>query len=306
MASLLHDVGTVAVSERVLLKPGPLNAQEREVVELHPRIGAQVISQVPALRPLAPAILHHHERYDGTGLPERADGRRHPRPRAAHRGGRRVQRDAARPSPPLGAQRRARRARCSSAAPGPSSTRRWCACSWRRCAATPGSSSARGSRRPKARPIPLLGAGVGALTDSLTLLPSHRAFRDSIATAAENATLTGVPFTVLFVRLLDLKRLNRREGYGAGDELLQACARALDRLAVRLGATPGRDGGARLGLLVPPSGRATARGSRGASCRSEMGAARAVRVASAVWRPGDTGEALVRRALRRLAEPGSA
>ena len=69
LASLLHDVGTVGVSERVLLKPGPLNAQEREVVEEHPRIGAQVVSQVPALRPLAPAILHHHERYDGTGYP---------------------------------------------------------------------------------------------------------------------------------------------------------------------------------------------------------------------------------------------
>ena len=69
LASLLHDVGTVGVSERVLLKPGPLNAQEREVVEEHPRIGAQVVAQLPALRPLAPAILHHHERYDGTGYP---------------------------------------------------------------------------------------------------------------------------------------------------------------------------------------------------------------------------------------------
>ena len=106
LASLLHDVGTVGVSERVLLKPGPLNAQEREVVEEHPRIGARVVSQVPALRPLAPAILHHHERYDGDGLPQRARRRRDPRPRAPHRGRRRVQRDDARPSPPLGAERR--------------------------------------------------------------------------------------------------------------------------------------------------------------------------------------------------------
>jgi HD-GYP domain-containing protein (c-di-GMP phosphodiesterase class II) len=75
LASLLHDVGTVGVSERVLLKPGPLNAQEREVVEEHPRIGARVVAQVPALRPLVPAILHHHERYDGEGYPDRLAGR---------------------------------------------------------------------------------------------------------------------------------------------------------------------------------------------------------------------------------------
>jgi diguanylate cyclase (GGDEF)-like protein len=151
----------------------------------------------------------------------------------------------------------------------------------------------------------LLGAGVGALTDSLTLLPSHRAFRDAIGSAAQSATLTGVPFTVLLVRLLDLKRLNRREGYGAGDELLQSCARSLDALAVRLGATPGRDGGARLGLLVP---RTDARDTEELTglVAGEMGAARAVRVASAVWRAGDSGDALLRRALRRLAEPGLA
>ena len=83
--------------------------------------------------------------------------------------------------------------------------------------------------------IPLLGAGVGALTDNLTLLSSHRAFRDAVNRAASTAEMTGVPFTVLLVRLLDLKRVNRREGYAAGDDLLQTCARALDRLAVRVG-----------------------------------------------------------------------
>ena len=82
--------------------------------------------------------------------------------------------------------------------------------------------------------IPLLGAGVGALTDNLTLLSSHRAFRDAVNRAAGTAEMTGVPFTVLLVRLLDLKRVNRRDGYAAGDDLLQTCARALDRLAVRV------------------------------------------------------------------------
>jgi GGDEF domain-containing protein len=114
-----------------------------------------------------------------------------------------------------------------------------------------------------------------------------------------------VPFTVAFVRLLDLKRVNRREGYSAGDELLIACARGLERLAVRVGGMAGRDGGSRLGLLVP---RTDERGARDLArrVRTELGAARAVRVATAVWRPGDTGEALVRRAMRRLADPGAA
>jgi diguanylate cyclase (GGDEF)-like protein len=164
-----------------------------------------------------------------------------------------------------------------------------------------------GARREAAEvaSIPLLGVGVGALTDNLTLLPSHRAFRDAIAYAARNSEVTGVPFTIVLVRLLELKRINRREGYSAGDELLQACGRSLDRLAVRLGAIAGRDGGARLGLLVPRTDQREAR-ELAARVTGEMGAARAVRVATAVWRPGDTGEAIVRRALRRLAEPEAA
>ncbi len=304
LASLLHDVGTVAVSERVLLKPGPLNAQEREVVELHPRIGAQVVSQLPSLRPLAPAILHHHERYDGSGYPNGLVGDEIPVPARLiavadafsammhdrpHRSARTVDEACAVLEREAGAQFDPAMVRLLvdevRADPGLVET----------------------TRREAAQldSIPLLGAGVGALTDNLTLLSSHRAFRDAVASAATSAQVTGVPFTVLLVRLLDLKRVNRREGYSAGDELLQTCARALDRLAVRTGATAGRDGGARLALLAP---RTDERGARELAARvaSELGAARAVRVATAVWRPGDTGEALMRRALRRLAEPNAA
>ena len=303
MASLLHDVGTVAVSERVLLKPGPLNAQEREVVELHPRIGAQVVSQVPALRPLAPAILHHHEHFDGTGYPNGLAGddipvparliavadafsaMMHDRP---HRPARSV------------AEACAVLERGSGTQFDPEMVRLLV----EEVRGDPGLVERARREGQEVETIPLLGAGVGALTDNLTLLPSHRVFRDAITSAAQNATVTGLPFTLLLVKLLDLKRLNRREGYATGDELLMSCARALDRLAVRLGATPGRDGGSRLGLLVP---RMDTREAKDLAARvsQELGAARAVRVATAVWRPGDTGDALLRRALRRLAEPGS-
>jgi diguanylate cyclase (GGDEF)-like protein len=304
LASLLHDVGTVAVSERVLLKPGPLNAQEREVVELHPRIGAQVVSQLPSLRPLAPAILHHHERYDGTGYPNGLVGDEIPVPARLlavadafsammhdrpHRSARTVEEACAVLEREAGAQF------------DPDMVRLLVD----EVRADPALVETARREAAEVDSIPLLGAGVGALTDNLTLLSSHRAFRDAVASAAGTAQVTGVPFTVLLVRLLDLKRINRREGYSAGDELLQACARALDRLAVRTGATAARDGGARLALLAPKTDE---RGARELTARvaSELGAARAVRVATAVWRPGDTGETLMRRALRRLAEPNAA
>ena len=304
LASLLHDVGTVGVSERVLLKPGPLNAQEREVVEEHPRIGAQVVSQVPALRPLAPAILHHHERYDGTGYPNGLAGDEIPVPARLiavadafsammhdrpHRSARSVDEACAVLERGAGTQF------------DPDMVRLLVD----EVRDDPGIVESARREAAELDSIPLLGAGVGALTDNLTLLASHRAFRDAVNGAASTAQMTGVPFTVLLVRLLDLKRVNRREGYAAGDDLLQTCARALDRLAVRVGATAGRDGGARLALLAPKTDERGAR-ELTAQVTAEMGAARAVRVTTAVWRSGDTGEALVRRALRRLAEPGSA
>ncbi len=67
--SLLHDVGKIGISERILLKPAKLTPEERSVIGLHPRIGYRLVEQVPALRPIAPAILHHHERFDGKGYP---------------------------------------------------------------------------------------------------------------------------------------------------------------------------------------------------------------------------------------------
>ena len=68
-AGLLRDVGKLGITDRVLLKPGPLNADERRVVQLHPLIGARIVERVPGLAGLAPGIRHHHERWDGDGYP---------------------------------------------------------------------------------------------------------------------------------------------------------------------------------------------------------------------------------------------
>jgi HD-GYP domain-containing protein (c-di-GMP phosphodiesterase class II) len=73
-ASVLHDVGKIGVSEAILIKPGALTAAERAIVEAHPGVGYRLVQQVPALRQIAPAILHHHERWDGSGYPSGLTG----------------------------------------------------------------------------------------------------------------------------------------------------------------------------------------------------------------------------------------
>ncbi len=61
--------GKIGISERILLKPAALTPEEHAMIELHPRIGHRLLQQVPALRPISPVVLHHHERYDGGGYP---------------------------------------------------------------------------------------------------------------------------------------------------------------------------------------------------------------------------------------------
>jgi HD-GYP domain-containing protein (c-di-GMP phosphodiesterase class II) len=66
-AGLVHDLGRVAVHARVWQKPGPLNADEREQVRLHPYHTGRVLSRSPFLSALAPVAAAHHERLDGSG-----------------------------------------------------------------------------------------------------------------------------------------------------------------------------------------------------------------------------------------------
>jgi diguanylate cyclase (GGDEF)-like protein len=68
-ASLLHDLGKLAIPEEILAKPGDLGASEWRVVTEHPKIGQVVLEQAGALRDAATIVLHHHEWYDGRGYP---------------------------------------------------------------------------------------------------------------------------------------------------------------------------------------------------------------------------------------------
>ena len=68
-ASLLHDLGKLAIPDEILAKPGDLAVSEWRVVTEHPKIGQVVLEQAGALRDAATIVLHHHEWYDGRGYP---------------------------------------------------------------------------------------------------------------------------------------------------------------------------------------------------------------------------------------------
>jgi putative nucleotidyltransferase with HDIG domain len=74
-AGMLHDIGKVGVPDHVLLKPGPLDAAERAIMKSHVVIGYEMLSGLPFLRDALPSIRGHHERWDGTGYPDRVAGR---------------------------------------------------------------------------------------------------------------------------------------------------------------------------------------------------------------------------------------
>jgi HD-GYP domain-containing protein (c-di-GMP phosphodiesterase class II) len=69
IGAALHDIGKLAVSDRVLRKPGPLSPAELDEVRAHPEEGARMLELIGTLRVAVPAVLHHHERWDGSGYP---------------------------------------------------------------------------------------------------------------------------------------------------------------------------------------------------------------------------------------------
>ncbi|MEE1804456.1 HD-GYP domain-containing protein [Streptomyces sp. JV176] len=77
-AGILHDVGKLGVPTRVLRKDGPLTPDERRVIELHPEYGHEMVRGIAFLGEARGAILHHHERLDGSGYPYGLAGDRIP------------------------------------------------------------------------------------------------------------------------------------------------------------------------------------------------------------------------------------
>ena len=77
-AGILHDVGKLGVPTRLLRKDGPLTPEERRVIELHPEYGHEITRGISFLGEARSAILHHHERIDGSGYPYGLVGRQIP------------------------------------------------------------------------------------------------------------------------------------------------------------------------------------------------------------------------------------
>jgi diguanylate cyclase (GGDEF)-like protein len=73
-ASLLHDLGKLAIPDEILSKPAPLSATEWRTIIEHPKIGQVVLEQAGAIRDAAAIVLHHHEWYDGRGYPHGLSG----------------------------------------------------------------------------------------------------------------------------------------------------------------------------------------------------------------------------------------
>ena len=79
--AILHDLGKIAVPPPLLCKPAPLDADEWALIRRHPSMGERIVRAIPALQAVGIAVRHHHERWDGSGYPDRLSG--HAIPEAA-------------------------------------------------------------------------------------------------------------------------------------------------------------------------------------------------------------------------------
>jgi cyclic di-GMP phosphodiesterase len=75
---LVHDIGKLAVSESILLKPGPLTPEERKIMEQHTIAGERICAPLRSFRPVLPVIRSHHEKQDGSGYPDGLRGEQVP------------------------------------------------------------------------------------------------------------------------------------------------------------------------------------------------------------------------------------
>ncbi len=74
MGAILHDIGKINVDDAILRKPARLTPEEFERMRRHPDIGSQILRGISFLEPVIPYVRHHHERFDGTGYPDRLAG----------------------------------------------------------------------------------------------------------------------------------------------------------------------------------------------------------------------------------------
>jgi HD-GYP domain-containing protein (c-di-GMP phosphodiesterase class II) len=69
MAGLLHDIGKIGIDDAVLRKPDKLTPEEFDHIKQHPELGYRILADIAQLSDVLPAVLHHHEQWDGKGYP---------------------------------------------------------------------------------------------------------------------------------------------------------------------------------------------------------------------------------------------
>ena len=309
--SLLHDVGKLGISERILLKPARLTPEEYAMVQLHPRIGYRLVQNVALLRPIAPAILHHHEWFDGSGYPGGLKGEQIPleariiavadafsamtserpyqRRRSLDEACEELERSVGTQFDPEIVRLFVEEVRLG-----------------RRDRRTDEADQSRGLLDdPELSAVlsddePLLGYGAFAITDNLTLLYSHRYLHEVARSEAERSAIQGAPFAVVLAQMTDLTEINERESYAAGDEAIKQVAACVQRVAVRHGASAARMSGSRLALVIPDADEVRAR-AIAEEINVELEGSHTVRFASANWTAGESGDDVLARARGALA-----
>ncbi len=78
VAAGLHDIGKIAITERIIGKNGRLTQEEFRQIRKHPELGVEILRPIRLLKPILPFILHHHERYNGRGYPAGLKGKEIP------------------------------------------------------------------------------------------------------------------------------------------------------------------------------------------------------------------------------------
>ncbi len=67
--AFLHDIGKIGIPDNVLLKNGPLSKQQWQIMRQHPVLGVELVKDIQWFHDAVPVILHHHEKFDGSGYP---------------------------------------------------------------------------------------------------------------------------------------------------------------------------------------------------------------------------------------------
>jgi HD-GYP domain-containing protein (c-di-GMP phosphodiesterase class II) len=289
-ATLLRSVGELALPDGLRSRAGPLTAEERSLIELHPRLGYNVLNQAPALHDAATAVLYHHERHDGTGYPvglagddiplaarvlavlEAYGAMTHERPYR----------------PPFSPEQACELLVANAGGQFDPEITQLFVEQVRR-----GPHVVRdGVPAAVLDELPLETAGLrSSAVDGATLLGNFRRLQQDVNAAAEH----DAPFALVILELADLPRVNIDEGHRAGDRLIEQAARTTRRAAARLGGTAYRVSGRRLGILVPARTGGPAPDLLD-DVREEFLAGPAVRAAVSAWSPRESGDAVLARA----------